>query len=329
MGKPPGIRDIADAVGASMMTVSRALRGVEGVSAARRAEILRVAAAIGYRGNKAAQALAVAHSNLVCVSVPTLFNDVFADILEGMRPVLDRAGLDLVLDVSGYDPAREAQWVERMLEWRPAGVILTGVDHAPGVAQSLRKAKIPTLEIWDVSDDPIDICVGVDHVAAGAALGAYLTSVGYRSLGYVGAAEGRDARSEKRLVGLAQAFQGQVRSASIEGASSFESGRDGVTRLLDAARPDVVVFLNDHMAFGGLCGLGAFGLSCPADIGLCGFNGLGLNAVLERPLTTMATPRREIGRIGAQHLVRRLNGAVCERVTYLGTELFLGSTTRR
>jgi LacI family transcriptional regulator, gluconate utilization system Gnt-I transcriptional repressor len=328
MAKLPGLAEIAAALGVSQMTVSRALRGVEGVSAARRNEVLTAARTLGYRPNRAAQSLAVAHSNLVCISLPTLYNDVFAEVLSGMRNPLDHAGLDVVLDVCDYDVRREAAWVERMLEWRPAAIVLTGVEHGPGVRESLRAAAIPTLEIWDVTDDPIDVCVGVDHFAGGVMIGAWLKSLGYKRPSFVGTT--KDARAEKRFLGLASVFGGgRVGVVRTTETGNFVEGAKATDTLLRGDRPDVIAFVNDHMAFGGLCAIERAGLRCPEDIGVVGFNALALNSVLPVKITTVATPRREMGELGSKHLIARTKGVRTPAHTSLPLRLIEGETTRR
>jgi LacI family transcriptional regulator, gluconate utilization system Gnt-I transcriptional repressor len=330
----PSIQDVASQVGVSIMTVSRAMRGVEGVSAARRADILNAAKQLGYRPNRTARSLAASHSTLIGISLPTLYNEVFADVLDGMRHTFDNAGFDLVLDNSDYDSRREALWVERMLDWKPAAVILSGVDHAPEVRMQLRAAGIPTLEIWDHCADPIDICVGVDHFAAGYMLGEYLAACRYRSPAFVGVEEGRDPRAEKRLSGLRSALLdagiGEIVVSRSERHASFESGMIGTRALLDAGGtvPDCICYLNDHMAFGGLSTCEKRGLSIPEDIGIIGFNGLGINTVLPRPLTTVITHRLLMGSLGARMLLARIKGARVERQVCVPVELSIGATTR-
>jgi LacI family transcriptional regulator, gluconate utilization system Gnt-I transcriptional repressor len=336
MVKPhASINDVASLVGVSIMTVSRAMRDVEGVSAGKRAEILRAAKRLGYRPNRNARSLAVSHSTLIGISLPTLFNEVFADILDGMRRTFDTAGFDLVLDNSDYDSPREEAWVERMIDWRPAGVVLSGVDHSPHVRAQLRRSQIPTLEIWDQQEDPIDVCVGVDHAAAGRLLGNHLIGLGYGAPAFVGVEAGRDPRAEKRLAGLHAAFAASgrhgMRVIRSQKHASFEAGMTGTLALLNSGepRPDCICYLNDHMAFGGLSTCEKSGLSVPGDIGIAGFNGLGINAVLPRPLTTVVTPRLLMGSMGARMLLARIHGAKVERRVVVPTELFPGQTTRR
>lgn len=335
----PSIQDVADRVGVSIMTVSRAMRGVEGVSQAKRDEIIEAAKALGYRPSRTARSLAASHSTLIGISLPTLFNEVFADILDGMRHTFDTAGFDLVIDNSDYDIRREELWVERMIDWKPAGVVLSGVDHTQAVRNQLRLAKIPTVEIWDQRSDPIDICVGIDHEAAGRAIGEHLVACGYRRPAFAGVEEGRDPRAEKRLAGMRAALlEARRLDASIgdiivrrsEKHASFEAGMNATNALLGlrGKRPDCICYLNDHMAFGGLSTCEKQGLSVPEDIGIVGFNGLGINAVLPRPITTVVTPRLLMGAMGARMLLARINGAKVEQRVVVPVALTPGATTR-
>jgi LacI family transcriptional regulator, gluconate utilization system Gnt-I transcriptional repressor len=330
----PSIEDVARHVGVSIMSVSRAMRGVEGVSAPLRAKILNAAKLLGYRPNRNARSLAAAHSTLIGISLPTLYNEVFADILEAMRHTFDRAGFDLVLDNSDYDDRREASWVERMIDWNPAGVILSGVDHAAGVGAQLRQAKIPTLEIWDQHEDPIDLCVGIDHEAAGLMIGTHLIACGYQRPGFIGVEEGRDPRAEKRLNGLRAAYRqaglGEIIVSRSQRHASFEAGMNGTLAMLDSGDTllDCLCYLNDHMAFGGLATCERRGIRVPEDLGIMGFNGLGINCVLPRPLTTILTPRHEIGTQGARRLLARIKGAKVPPRLLMPVTLFKGATTR-
>ena len=332
--KSATIEDVATRVGVSIMTVSRAMRGVEGVSAARRAQILRVARDIGYTPNRNAGLLAGQGSTLIGISLPTLFDDVFAEILDGMRGAFDLAGFDTVIDTTDYCAKREAGWVDRMLAWRPAGLILSGVHHSRGVRRRLKASGIPILEIWDYSDDPIDLCVGIDHEAAGYLVGRHLAGLGYRKPAYVGTSIGRDMRAEERLGGYKRAFAEMgihhVREVRAKHHTSFKTGLAGTLSLIGGSLPaDAIFYLNDHMAFGGLAACRRRGLDAPHDIGIVGFNGLGINSVLPRPLPTVVTPRSLMGAMGARYLIARINGVRTERRTAMPVKLFPGATTRQ
>ena len=323
------LRDVAKAANVSMMTVSRALRGIEGVSEQKRADIQNIAQQLNYVLNSNARSLVSANSDLIGISLPTLYNDVFAGVLEGMRHTFERAGFATVLDTTRYDPEVEQKWVERILTWRPVGMVLTGTDHNPQLRAILRQSSIPTLEIWDVTDNPIDICVGIDHRQAGLAVGSYARKLGYKRPAFVGEPRGLDKCADKRLRGLRAAFDVPVKAERIRDENAYVAGFTGMSRHLGRnPRPDIVFFLNDHFALGGLMASRAAGLDCPRDIGLFGFNALDVTAVLPVQLSTVQTPRRLIGVTGARNLLARADGVMPERKVPLPVELIEGETTR-
>ncbi|MGL5734308.1 MAG: substrate-binding domain-containing protein, partial [Beijerinckiaceae bacterium] len=92
--------------------------------------------------------------------------------------------------------------------------------------------------------------------------------------------------------------------------------------------PDVICYLNDHMAFGGMATCIKQGIAVPEDIGIAGFNDLEINAVLPLPITTVVTPRQQMGAIGARNLVARIHGAVVERSVVVPTHIREGRTTQ-
>lgn len=328
-GKRANLVDVAKAANVSVMTVSRAVRGIDGVSVKKRAEILKIAKKMGYTPNSSARSLAVSNSDLVGISLPTLYNDVFADMLFGMRQTFENAGFSTVIDTTGYDLSVEQQWVERILSWRPAAMVLTGTDHSTALRDTLRRSGIPTLEIWDTGANPVDINVGIDHENAGHVVGVFARRLGYRRPAFVGAPKGRDPRADKRLAGFAGAFDQKVQTAHTSAHNNFQAGRDGTQELLTSdLRPDVIFYLNDHLAFGGLMACEKAGLNCPRDIGIIGFNALDLTTITHLPMTTVQTPRRLIGVTGARNLLARINGLTCARSVVLPLQLVEGATTR-
>ncbi|MEL6751939.1 MAG: LacI family DNA-binding transcriptional regulator, partial [Pseudomonadota bacterium] len=96
------IEDVARACNVSIMSVSRAMRGVEGVSAATREKVQRMARQLGYQPSSVAGSLAAANSTLIGISVPTLHDEVFSDIFDAMRAVFTRAGFQTVFDTTDY-----------------------------------------------------------------------------------------------------------------------------------------------------------------------------------------------------------------------------------
>ena len=330
-----GLQDIADAAQVSVMTVSRAMRGVEGVSEAKRCEIQRLAKKMNYIPNNNARSLALSNSTLVGISFPTLFADVFAHMLDGMRDTFEMAGLSTVVNTTNYERQAELIWIEHLLSWRPAGVVLTGCDHHREVHRKLRRAGIPTLEIWDLTDKPIDINVGIDHFKAGYELGTYVAGLGYRKPAYVDGPTGKDVRAANRRCGIEKAFGERKNTRQLvttvqKSSNSFVAGQVGTIELMQQPMPpDVIFYVNDHIAFGGIAACQSLGVAVPDEIGIVGFNALDITSVLPVALTTARTPRHDMGVIGARNLILRIKGVEPAKSIELPVEIVVGATTSK
>ena len=102
--KRPTLQDIADRVGATKMTVSRCLRGADNVSKPMRERIFAEAEALGYIPNRAPDLLSKSTSHAIGVLLPSLTNQVFADVIKGVEAVTEPAGYHLMLSHTATAP---------------------------------------------------------------------------------------------------------------------------------------------------------------------------------------------------------------------------------
>ncbi|TKW62904.1 MAG: LacI family DNA-binding transcriptional regulator [Paracoccus denitrificans] len=327
------LRDVSDAAGVSEMTVSRVLRNRGDVSPATREKVLTAARSLGYVPNKIAGGLASQRVNLVAVVIPSLSNLVFPDVLGGVSAELEDTGLQPVVGVTNYAPAREEAVLYDMLSWRPSGVILAGLEHSAASRAMLANARIPIVEIMDVDGDPIDTAVGISHDRAGREMAAEILRAGYRRIGFIGTHMPEDHRARKRLAGfeaaLADAGVPLAAREFYQGGSSLAKGREQTQRIL-AREPDLdfLYYSNDVIGAGGLIWARENGLDIPGRLGLAGFNGVDLLDGLPVRLATTDARRLDIGRRAARIVAgkdaRPDNGIVALSPTFLP-----GDTIRR
>ena len=311
--RPLTLRDVSEASGVSEMTVSRVLRGRGEVSDTTRARVLAAARELGYVPNRIAGSLASARVNLVAVIIPSLSNMVFPEVLAGISDGLDGSGLQPVVGITDYDPEREASVLYEMLSWRPAGVILAGLERGPAARRMLEHAAVPVVEILDLDGVPLDSVVGISHIDAGREMAQAILSAGYRRIGFAGSAVPGDRRAQKRLEGfsaaLADAGLEPADRALYAGGSSLAKGRE-LTETLLARRPDLdfIYYSNDVIGAGGLLHCLSRGLQVPDRLGLAGFNGLDLLDGLPMRLASTDSCRRETGRTAAGIVARGESG---------------------
>ncbi|WP_336488059.1 LacI family DNA-binding transcriptional regulator [Methylobacterium nigriterrae] len=325
------LADVAREAGVGESTVSRVLRRHGSFSKGTQDRVAEAVARLGYVPNRLAGSLAgsstSAGSQLVGIVIPSLTNIVFPDLLRGITAVLDRAGFQSVIGVSDYDPEREEALLGALLSWRPAGLIVTGLEHTPGAVARLRGSGVRVAEMIDTDGPGIDIVVGFSNREVGRASARHLLGRGYRRIGYVGHDLDRDLRAGKRLAGFESALRAggyPLAASEIQACpSSAAAGRAALARLLARAPDlDAVYFSNDDMALGGYFHCLADGLPVPGRLALFGYNGLDITAAMPQPLSTVRTPRLRIGEVAAERLGA---GGPAETVD-LGFELIEGAT---
>ncbi len=297
----------------SEMTVSRVLRNKRDVSEATRLRVLEAARRLGYVPNKIAGALASQRVNLVAVIIPSMSNMVFPEVMTGITGVLEETGLQPVVGLTGYRPEKEEKVLYEMLSWRPAGVIIAGLEHSEASRAMLRASGIPVVEIMDVDGTPIDSVVGISHRRAGQQMAQAITRAGYRRIGFMGTKMPLDHRARKRFEGFTEALaKAGIEMADHEfysGGSALAKGREMTAEMLRRSPDlDFLYYSNDMIGAGGLLYLLEQGVDIPGRIGLAGFNGVELLDGLPRRLATMDACRLEIGRKAAEIIAAQASG---------------------
>ena len=160
------LSDVARRAGVSPVTVSRAIRHPEMVSEDLRRRIDEAVRSLNYIPNNLASALASTRTHIVGVIVPSLTNGVFDDYLGAIQDVLNPAGFEvLVLNVR-YSEIEEEKAIAALLGYHPEAMIVAGTDQTERSRELLRNAGVPVVQTMDVTDDPIDLNIGLDHRAA-------------------------------------------------------------------------------------------------------------------------------------------------------------------
>jgi LacI family gluconate utilization system Gnt-I transcriptional repressor len=324
--------EVAQAAGVSPITASRALRGQRSVDPALVARVQEAAQRLGYVPDPAARALASARSSQVVVLVPMLSNTLFVDLLEAVHATLLPAGYQMLIGVTHYDPAEEEQLLQGYMARRPAGLLLTGFDRTDGSRRLIKSARVPCVHLMETSDTPGVHSVGFSQSAAGYAMTRHLIERGYRRVMFIGAQ--LDPRTLQRLQGYRDALRGAGlydpalelldprRSSMALGAELFECA------LREHESADALFFCNDDLAQGGLLAALRLGVPVPQRVAVAGFNDLAGSDQMLPPLTTVHTPRTEIGRQAAAMLLQLVRGeAVAQGTIDVGCTLAVRGST--
>ncbi|MGM9491919.1 LacI family DNA-binding transcriptional regulator [Ideonella sp. YS5] len=323
------LNDVARAAEVSPITVSRALRGERAVDPALVARVREAADRLGYVPDPAARALASRRSTHVAVLIPMLSNALFVDLLEAVQRTLRPAGYQTLIGVTHYDEVEESTLLREQLLHRPAGLLVTGLDRPEATRSLIAQAGVPCVHMMDLAPPGSGLySVGLSQAEAGAALTRHLLQGGHRRVAF--AAAQLDPRTLQRLEGWRREMSAAgLYDATLEwlnpAPSSIALGGRMFEQII-GQRPaiDAIFYCNDDLAQGALLAALRRGVKVPDEIAIAGFNDLTGSDQMVPPLTTIRTPRAEVGQAAAAMLLALMRDeTVAQPVVDLGFELVL------
>ena len=326
------LADVARAAGVSPITVSRALRGERAVDAALVAQVEAAASKLGYVPDPAARALASRHSSHVAVLIPMLSNALFVDLLEAAQRTLRKAGYQTLMAVTHYDASEEEHLLREQLLHRPAGMLVTGLERSDATRQLIALSGVPCVHLMEASGNLGVYSVGFSQIDASAQMTRHLLQKGRRRVAF--AAAQLDPRTLQRLDG----YRMTMREAGLvdtklewlnPAPSSLALGGQMFEQIMSQRPPvEAIFFCNDDLAQGALLAALRLGIDVPQQVAIAGFNDLTGSDQMLPPLTTVRTPRAEIGSNAAAMLVSLMRGEpVATPCVDVGYELVVRGST--
>lgn len=302
--------DVARRAGVSTSTASRALNGIGEMTPATRQTVLKAAQELRYVPFPMARSLRTRRTMTIGFVVPDVGASFYAASLRGAQRTLVGAGYHIMLMDSQRDLEEELAALRTLVAHRVDGLLLatTGLDRE-------------TFEREIGEQTP---CVFFDGVLSGAGVGAvspdnfggirtlveHLSERhGHRRIGFLSGAQ-TESSGRERL----EAFR-RVTSGSLDAPPEYirlcewdqESGRAGALELLDLGEPPTaVVAASEDLALGCLQACRARGVAIPDDLAVVSFDDCYFAELLDPPLTALAAPAGETGRLAAELLLDAL-----------------------
>lgn len=298
------LKEIAQRVGTSVSTVSRALQEHPSVSATVRRDVRQVATELGYQPAQSGAA-APGLKAVGCV-VPSIKVSYYARLVTGILRVSDTYDHGVLLRLSRYDPANEEHQLARLLESGVDGLIVVSFQsNSPALTEAAAQG-IPVVHLDRPVDQPNACLVAADESEAAYQATQYLLSLGHGSFLYVAGPE-TGPLADRRYAGFERALQDagvqpECCDRLVVSALQVEPTVEAVrARLAVAPAPTAVVASDDLLASGVYAGLRQAGLKVPEDVSIVGLNGNRMSAGIG--LTTVMLPAGQMGRSAMQLLI--------------------------
>jgi DNA-binding LacI/PurR family transcriptional regulator len=328
-------KDVADAAGVSLRTVSNVVNGFAHVSDSTRQRVLRAVAELEYRPSELARSLKRGRSGLVALVLPDLDTPYFAELTRAFVEEGARRGITVVIDQTDGDIERERYLIDRTdygslfdaLVISPLALTPADLDAVP-VGRPIVLLGENTFSRFDQ--------VMIDNVAAAREAVEHLVAMGRRRIAAIGAEDKPYASSAQRLAGYREALVAAgltVDESLVEYVESFRraSGAAAMSRLLDRPDPpDAVFCFSDPLALGALRVLHTRGIRVPDGIALVGFDDIEDGAFATPSLTTISPDKRFIAAAALDRVTDTLEGrnAAGSRLTIAPYSLVIRESSR-
>src|SRR5262245_29479155 len=307
------LNDVARLAGVSRATVSLVCRDSPLVAEATRQRVKEAMQQCGYIYNRTAASLRTSRTNTVGLIVPEISNPVYGDILAGIEAALDPLGKLILLASTGESLTRQEHFLQRMLEIKVDGIILSGATGTTlNAVDTCVAADVPVVQVLRQFDATVLDYAGTDNLRGFQAATEHLLRLGHRRIAYLGSSVAVSVNMERQT--------GYTRALLNAGIASDEHlVRACPPRHNDAARatlallklaipPTAIVCFNDVTACGATLGIYELGLEPGKQVSVIGFDDIEAAANWRPALTSMSIRASEIGYDAGVLLARKIDG---------------------
>jgi DNA-binding LacI/PurR family transcriptional regulator len=302
--KAATIYDVARAAGVSHQTVSRLLKGYEGIRPQTREKVEQALDELGYRPNLTARSLKSGESHRIGALTHEIGHVGPARIVEGASVAAREAGYVLdVVSLDTRDPSAIEESLALITQHSLAGVLALGVTDEMTRAFEATAFRVPVY-VGAESDGLVDDPRGALSRFGVPALVHHLAELGHRRFVHIaGPLDWSASRNRVRAYEAALAEGGLQSVAVLHGDWSAGSGYHAIADLDEVPDATAFVAANDQMALGAMLALKRAGLRIPADVSVVGIDDIPEAAYLDPPLTTVRNDFEGQGRAAVHRLL--------------------------
>lgn len=308
-------RDVAKKAGVSFITVSRVLNGNGYVKEETRERVLKTIKELNYYTNHIGRALHVKSVNTVGIIIPAPANvtvhatDYYNLLMAGIEKSTMAHNFDLLLSTYGNDES-QVDYLRLYFQRKVDGLILITPDLKNPQIKDIPKKDIPCVIIGDRPSRNAVSCVDADNYGGMCRVTEYLIGKGHRDIGFAkGSNTVRNAND--RFKGFCDTMKKNsmvIHNGWIfDGDFTPESGRYALQKIISTGKlPSALICANDLMALGALSEAKHAKIKIPQELAIIGFDGIGMTAFTDPPLSTVGQPLFDMGFTASEMLFNKI-----------------------
>ena len=305
------LKNIAEATGKAMGTVSLALRDDPVIKRETREYIQKVARKLNYHPSALGRALATQRTFILGLTITDITNPFYGPIIESIEDAAGSKDYHVMLCNTGYEPDKEKNYIRVFIEGKVDGVVIDPVENNEDFSNyaDLSRAGIPFVLLRNIEGVKADY-VMVDDEKASSVITKHMIGLGRKNIAYIGNTK-CGVTDHDRFLGYKKAISeaGLIVDPELVISTGYgiEEGYSATKQLLKTGhKVDAIIAFGDLLALGALDTLAEAGVKVPQDISVGGFDDIEFASHARVPLTTMSLPKEELGRIAVDILIRRI-----------------------
>ena len=317
----PTIYEVSKLAGVSLATVSRVINKSSSVTEKTRLKVEKAVQQLGYKPNSVAQSLASNRSNCVGVLVGDLYSSYYGSLMDGIEKELRSANKHIVIGSSHGDEQQEKDDIEFLIDRKCDALILHVEAVSDEYLQNLSNGTTPIFLVNRIVPTLDNNSIDLDNEQGGYLATKYAIDSGHTEIAYLSGPSGKKD-VQARLAGHKRALNEcgiPFRDTLVyEGDYLQSGGREGINHFLNNNQPfTALVCANDEMAIGAMATARDKAIHIPDDLSIIGFDNVIFSSYVHPKLTTINNPIREIGRMAACLVLKRVYAEETPEINHL------------
>lgn len=308
------LKDLADRLGVSIATVSRALRNSHEVSEEMKDRVQSLARSLNYRPNPFAQSLRKEAPRIIGVVVPDLVTHYYAAVLDGIEDYARQQGYSVFSSNSHESFKLEEKAIDNFVSLHVEGIIACLAQDTVDYShfEEIHKMGIPLVFFARTCLPELFSQVVADGDIAAQKATQHLIDTGSRRIAFLGGPNHLDMVRRRKHGYLEALRENRIaidRSLVVCGKIDFDVARANTIELLTSSnRPDAILAFNDTITYAAFDAIKSLGLQIPKDVSIIGFTDGDSAAFVTPKLSAIADQAHLQGQKACELLLRNING---------------------
>ena len=334
------LKKIAETLGLSIATVSKALKDYDDISTETKLKVKELAETLNYKPNSFAQSLRYQESKIIGLVIPEIVHHFFANIILGVTETAEKNGYLVITLQSNESYKIEKEQIEHLLNRNVDGILMSLADNTVNYKhiKEIRKAGVPIV-LYDKISKSIECHkVVIDDKKAAFIATKHLIDIGCNRIAHV-----RGSLKPQTTIDRFMGYKNALKAHNIPFDNSivfetehltFEAGKKVADEIVSKHQDvDGVFAFSDLLATGVLVGLKEHGVKIPEDISIIGFSNWFLTTITTPTLSTVDQPGYQMGEVAFNLLLEEINNIkkgveVKYKTIEIPTKLILRNSTK-